>query len=240
MAKNAAPLLIGVGALALLASGKKKKAPSKPGRTRHGVFVADDCSMVEIRSQEKLRNFLNGAYRELRETDPDLDWFQLTDALFGDIAPDCGGFPEDPQSADVAEFYAFVLRTVAYKLIGDKLGNIIDIITDDRVGEFGNWYKEYVGGLLSDLPEGIPEDQVGFSPDYTKFYVGPKWESRTLIPGLKNLISSGNENPVEMFMRTHNVALGRNFVRFIDLPPQEPNVQTVYNQIQTAYQTLKG
>jgi hypothetical protein len=239
MAKSAAPILLGVGALALLASGKKK-APSRPGRTRHGVFVSDDCSELEIRDQEKLRNFINGAYRELRDSDPELDWFDLTDALFGDIAPDCEGYPDDPQSADVAEFYAFILRSVAYKLIGDKLGNILDIITDDRVGDFGKWYKAYGGGLMSDLPKDIPDDQVGFSPDYTKSYVGPKWESKTLIPYMKNLVQAGSDKPVEMFMRTHNVALGRNFVRFIDLPEQEPNVQALFEQIHAAFNTANS
>jgi hypothetical protein len=239
MAKSAAPLLLGLGALALMAG--KKKTGGVSGRTRQGVFVSTDCTQVEIRNQERLRNFINGAYRELREADPDLDWFELTDALFGDIAPDCGGYPEDPYSADVADFYAFMLRTVAYKLVEDNPANLVEIFTEDRIADFGSWYKIYAGGPPGDLPENIPLDQVGFSPDFTQVYIGPQWESKTVIPYLQEKVKAGEaEEAIEMFMRDHNAAIGRQFVRFFDLPKQEPNVQTLHQKIQDAFDAVAG
>ena len=89
MAKSALPLIVGAGAAAILLS-KKKSGKAKGGVAgRWGVRVSSDCQTVDIVDPELFNQFLFGAFNELVETDPSLSLIQMTDALFGDVAPGC-------------------------------------------------------------------------------------------------------------------------------------------------------
>lgn len=240
MAKSAAPILLGAGALALLAMSGKKSPSSKGGRIRHGVFVSDDCKTIRVANYDRFRDYIRGGFNELHEDRPELDWFGIAHRLFDDIAPDCTGFPGAPASADTVMIWTTVLRMVGYLLVEDRLGNLINLVTDDRLQKLAEWTQAYGGGVPGDLPADIPENQAGFSPNFSKSWIGPSWRSQTLIPFLESEKGEGTTGDAayDRFVNNHNVAVGTYHLPIIELPGNEPKVQEFLERISTAVQEI--
>jgi hypothetical protein len=113
MAKSAAPLLLGAGAIALFAS--QKKASAKP---RFGLRVNTACQ-VELIDVDKYKAFLRGGYLEEIEDNPGYGPLELASALFADVAPHCHHFPEQPESMDVYRLYLNILGHMSTFLVED-------------------------------------------------------------------------------------------------------------------------
>jgi hypothetical protein len=240
MAKSAAPLLLGAGAIALFAMGNKKSSPNKGGRIRHGVFVSHDCKTIRVANYDRFRDYIRGGFNELHEGRPELDWFDISHRLFDDAAPDCTGFPGTPASADTVMLWTTILRMVGYLLAEEKLSNLIDIISDDRMAKLAEWTQAYGGGVPGDLPADIPENQAGFSPDFSKSWIGPSWRSQTLMPFLESEKGEGRTGDAayDRFVNNHNVAVGTYHLPIIELPGNEPKVQKLLERISTAVQEI--
>src|SRR5690606_4193050 len=109
------PLLAGGAAVVLLSRSKKKS--KKSNGSRWGVKVSADCKSVTITDSKLFHQFMYGAFHELVEIDPTLSLIQMSDALFGDVAPNCTGFPGEPESAEVAELYAIIARNIGQYMV---------------------------------------------------------------------------------------------------------------------------
>ena len=239
MAKSVAPLLIGAGAIALLATRKKKGAGTPalgPGRMRNGVFVSADCKTIQVADYERVDNYVRGGFAEMREARPELDWFGIAERMFDDTAPNCTGFPGTAESAGVVMLYTTFLRLVAYQMVEERILNAIDIISDERNSKLGEWVTIYGGGPPADLPGNVPEDQVGFSPDFSKSFVGPSWISRTLQPFMAAEAEQGRTGDAayDRFVNQHNVMVGSYFMPIVQLPMNESRVAMLLERIHEA------
>lgn len=234
MAKVSAPLLLGVGAIALLASRKRGSGSGLgPGRMRNGVFSSADCKTLRVADYDRFNNFMRGGFAELRASGANLDNYAITDRMFRDTAPGCTGFPGVPESADVVMLYMTMMRMVAYQLVEERIANAIDIISDERNAALTAWVNEYGGGPPNELPGNVPEDQVGFSPNYKQRFVGPAWVANTLEPFMASEGQGGRfgDDAYDRFVNGHNVMVGTSFVPIVELPMNEAKVAEFLDRI---------
>lgn len=240
MAKTgtALPVIAGGAALLMLSGRKKKKGTSLPASSgsRWGIRIVDDCKGVEVTDPELFNKFMYGAFNELVETDPSLSLIQMTDALFGDVAPSCSGFPEEPESAEVAELYATIARHIGRFMIHDSR---VDINASKLVDEatkisFVDWYIRWRNYPSSDIPK-APENQVAFSSDMSTYQVGPKWYEETVVPFVA---SSGQEGRLETvfedFVASRGVMVGRVVKPISELPQDSPIVNDFLDGLEEA------
>lgn len=239
MAKStsALPILAGGAAVLFLAGGKKKKKKAS-GNVRWGIRISSDCSKVDVVDQKLFNQFMFGAFNELVEIDPSLSLIQMSDALFGDVAPNCSGFPEDPESAEVAELYAVIARNVVQFMLADprlqiSMGELVDEATKIS---FTDWYRAWRNYPSADAPE-APSDQVSFSSDLSTFKIGSKWYTQTLLPFVKQAAEAGSLDSVfENFVASMGVLVGRFVMPISDLPQDEESVVRFLDEIQKAIQ----
>lgn len=242
---SALPILAGGAAVLLLASGKKKKkkgngAPSS--KTRWGIRISSDCKNVDVVDVELFHQFMFGAFNELVSADPRLTLIQMTDALFGDIAPDCSGFPEEPQSAQVAELYAVIARNIGQFMVADprvdiSMGGLID---DATKISFTDWYRAWRNYPSPDVPE-APVDQVSFSSDLSTFSVGSNWYTKTVFPFVTEAAHAGRlETVFEDFVKSRGVKVGQFVMPIADLPQDEESVIQFLNEVQSAIEQAEG
>lgn len=230
MAKSTAPILLGAGAVAVLASSKKKKKK----RGHWGIYVSKDCQRVEVTNQLLFRDFLLGGYKELIGIDPELDVFQVTDAMFGEVAPACSPFPENPESAGVVELYSIIVKSVTGFMVADQNPNILAMMKDPRAIEFAKWYYHWKNPPDSALPD-IPADQVGFSSDYSNYEIGKQWYTGTVAPFVRNMKQSGNGNKAyKAFIENRAVSVGRMILPIAELPTDRPMVTQFLEQVKAA------
>ena len=235
---SALPIIAGGAALLLLSGGKKKKkkGTSSGGKVRWGIRVSDDCKTVEVVDVNLFHKFMFGAFNELVETDPSLSLIQMTDALFGDIAPDCGGFPEEPQSAEVAELYAIIARNVGQFMVADprvdlSMGELIDEATKIS---FTDWYRAWRNYPSTEVPD-APSDQVSFPSDLSTFKIGSDWYANTLLPFVAQAGEEGRlETVFEDFVGSRGVLVGQFVMPISDLDQGEESVVAFLNELQAA------
>jgi len=236
MAKNSAlPLVAGAGAVLLLSSKKKKKKRSGP-RARWGVRVSSDCKTVEVVDAGLFNQFMFGAYEELISVDSNLTLIQVSDALFGEVAPNCSGFPEDPESADVAELYAVIARNIAFFMArdhrtADSMGSLLDEATNIAFVDWYRWWRNYPS---SDIPEG-PSAQVVFASDLSGYKIGPNWFEEVVRPFVQSAQENGRiEMAFEDFVNNLGVIVGQFTKPIQELPQDKPAVQNFMNELQAA------
>ncbi len=236
MAKSALPLIIGAGAAAVLLSKKKKKSGKGGGAGRWGVQVSSDCRTVDIVNPELFSQFLFGAFNELVETDPSLTLIQMTDALFGDVAPDCSGFPEDPQSAAVAELYAVIARAMGQYMVNDPrvdltIGGLIDQATQTT---FTDWYRAWRNYPSSDVAV-VPSSEVSFSSDLSIYEIGPDWYKETVVPFVL-VVSDSNrlDMAFEDFVASRGVMVGQFIAPISELPQDVDSVEDFLDKLEEA------
>jgi hypothetical protein len=238
MAKNSAlPIVAGGAAVLLLASGKKKrKRPSGKKRTRWGVRISSDCNTVEVVNQKLFNQFLYGAYDELISVDPSLTLIQVTDALFGEVAPDCSGFPEEPESAEIAELYAVLARAIASFMstdprTKDSIGTLLDEATNVSFVDWYRWWRNYPS---PDLPD-APSAQVAFSSDLSNYKIGENWFEEIVRPFVQEAYEAGRiESAYEDFVNNLGVQVGRFTMPISELPPDTPTVKDFLKKLQDA------
>ncbi len=232
MAKtSAAPLLLGAGAVAFAAS-KGKKRKSKRGHW--GVYVSKDCQTVEITNQMLFRDFVRGGYQELFDVDPNLDVLQISDALFGEVAPQCSPFPEEPESAGLAELYRSIVAGVTETMVETGNARIKGMLESPRAKEFAQWYMHWRNPPSSEIPD-VPANEVSFASDYSQFRIGKQWYSETVQPFVMTLVQAGNAgNAYEAFINNRAVAVGRFLLPISELPAEAPMVAQFLEQVKTA------
>lgn len=232
---SALPLIAGGAAVLMLANGKKKKKKTS-GNVRWGVRISDDCKKVDVVNAELFHQFMFGAFDELVSVDPSLSLIQMADALFGDIAPNCSGFPEDPESDEVAELYAVIARNVGQYMVDDPrvemtLGTLVDEATKIS---FTDWYRAWRNYPSANVPS-VPSDQVAFSSDLSDFEVGRQWYSATVLPFVEDAAESGRiETAFEDFVTNRGVMLGKFVMPISDLPQDEESVVRFIDELQAA------
>lgn len=231
MGKSAAPVLLGAGALAVLASSKKKK---KGKRGHWGIYVSKDCQRVEITNQLLFRDFLLGGYKELIGIDPALDVFQVSDAMFGEVAPHCSPFPEHPESVGLVELYGIIVKAVTGFMTADRNPKVLQMLDDPRAKEFAQWYEHWKNPPDSTLPN-TPSTEVGFSSDYSQYQIGKGWYDRTVVPFVHAMVQSGNTEQIyQAFIENRAVSVGRLILPIVDLPESQPMVVQFLEQVQAA------
>lgn len=235
--KSALPFIAGGAALLLLSSQDKRKRTAKSsGKSRWGIQVSPDCKTVNVVDAKLFNRFMLGAFNELVETDPSLTLIQMTDALFGDVAPNCRGFPEDPQSAEVAELYATIARSIFQFMVGDprikaSAGEMIDEATQIS---FVDWYRAWRNYPSSDIPE-APDDQVSFSSDLSTFYIGTQWYPKTVVPFVAEAAKNGEMDIVfKKFTNERNVLVGQFTTPIDELPQDEVAVVEFLDKLEEA------
>jgi len=231
------------GGIAIAAASSRKKktrgagGPSSiPGSVRRGVRVSDDCSSVDIVNRGVFDNFTYGAYEELMAVDPSYSVFQITDALFGEVAPDCSAFPEEPESADVAELYAVIARMVALYMSQDPRveGKVGDRISEAQAVGFTDWYRSWRNYPSSDVPQ-APSTVVSFSSDYSNYKIGEDWYAQILVPFVANAKDQGRlDSAFEDFLNTYMVAFGVDRVPMSELPLDNPTVQDFMRMLEAS------
>lgn len=236
MAKSALPIIAAGGAALLLTSSGGKKKGKKGKRGRWGVGVSKDCKTITVYNSDLLMDFLFNAYKELIEADPDLKALQITDALFGDILPNCSGFPERPESPAVVEFYAFIARHVSMFMVDDPS---ISVTPKDMVDEatsiaFGDWYTQWRDYPTPELPS-APSDQVAFSSDFSSYKIGKDWYNNNIKPFVASELSDGRSDSIfEDYVDNRGVQVGK-FVRVIsNLPEDKKSVQEFLDKLEDA------
>lgn len=232
MAGSALPILAGGAALILFSGGKKKRKISGP--TRWGVRVTPDCKEITIVNPELFQKFLIGAFDELVQTDPTLGILQLTDALFGDVAPNCSGFPEEPESPAVAELYATIARTMARLMIEDPRvsASDTDLVDETTQIAFADWYRGWRNYPSSEVMH-VPEEQVSFSADYTNYEIGPKWYEKTIRPEATAALHEGRiDSLYEFVVERRGVLVGRFVTPISELPEGKPAVEEFLDKLE--------
>ena len=226
--QNIAPIVIGAGAIALLAGGKKNGV----GRTRFGVHVSKECA-VDIVDEDKYMTFLRGAYLEERADNPGYGPFEMAEALFTDVAPGCHHFPEQPETMDVFRLYLNILGHVSNFMVEDgtvKPSQILELREDSEFIKWSEFNEKHLGRMWGHLPE----DQVNFAKDYSEYRIGPLWEEDNLAPFVIAGKNAGlsNQEIYDSFAAKRNVLVGETeFVRIADLPANAPAVQEFQNRI---------
>lgn len=234
------PVLAG-GAALLLLSQKKKGKTQKSGETRWGIRVSVDCKRVEVVNPKLFNQFMFGAFNELVEIDPTLSLIQMTDALFGDVAPHCRGFPEDPGSSDVAELYAVVARNIGQFMVEDprvnmNIGSLVDEATKIA---FIDWYRAWRNYPSSEIPE-APADQVAFSSDFSSIHIGPDWYRKTVIPFVKGLAEHGTlDSAFEEFVSKLGVLVGQFVMPISELPQDRESVIQFLDRLEEAIESAQ-
>ncbi len=238
MAKNSSALpIIAGGAALLLVSGKKKRKKSG-NPSRWGVSISKDCQTVKIVDPKLFDQFLFGAYDELAAIDSSLRLIQITDSLYGEIAPDCAGFPEDPQSSEIAELYAVIARAVGSFMVMDPrndatMGAIIDEATQIS---FIDWYRAWRNYPTSDVPD-ILANQVAFASDMSSYIVGPNWFEETVRPFVQAAHDESRLDTVVVdFANNRGVLVGKFVMPIVELPPDEASVNAFMAELDAAMQ----
>jgi len=235
---SALPILAGGAAVLLLAGKKKKKKSGNGGNVRWGIRVSPDCTKVDVVDVNLFHKFMFGAFNELVSADPSLTLIQMSDALFGDIAPNCSGFPEDPESAEVAELYAIIARNVGQFMVADPrvdltMGALIDEATQIS---FTDWYRAWRNYPSSDVPE-APDNQVSFSSDLSTFKVGSNWYVDTILPFVGEAGAAGRlETAFEDFVGNRGVLVGKFVMPIAELPQDNETVVRFLNELQASVQ----
>lgn len=239
MAKSssALPLLAGGAALVFLGGKKKKKKKGiSGGKSRWGIQISSDCMEVNVVDVDLFHKFMFGAFNELVDADPSLSLIQMSDALFGDVAPNCSGFPEDPESDQVAELYAVIARNVGQFMVADPrvdltMGGLIDEATKIS---FTDWYRAWRNYPSSD-PTAAPQDQVSFATDMSNYTIGPEWYTKTVLPFVAAAGEAGRaESAFEDFANNRGVKVGQFVMPISGLPQDEPKVVEFLNVLQEA------
>jgi len=226
MAKSAAPLLLGAGALALFVAQKKVT------KARFGLRVNGKCQ-VEIIDGDKYKAFLRGAYLEEIEDNPGYGPLELAGVLFADVAPHCHHFPEQPESMEIYRLYLNILGHVSTFLVDDgklKPSQILELREDS---EFVKW-SEHNLEALSAKWGALPENQVGFAKDHSEYRIGKNWEEETLAPFVMQGKEEGlgDQEIYDAFITKKSVMVGEHkFVRISDLPQNEPAVEEFEERI---------
>ena len=233
MAKtSAAPLLLAGGAVALAVSkGKKKK---KSARGHWGVYVSRDCQKVEITKQTLFRDFVLGGYKELIGIDPDFDIFQISDALYGEVAPHCSPFPENPESPGLAELYRRIVAGVTEAMVTSRNPRVKEMMQSPRAKEFAQWYIHWRNPPSPEIPD-APASEVAFASDYSQFRIGKQWYAETVAPFVKALVKAGNANQIyDAFISNRAVVVGRALLPINTLPVSQPMVEQFLGQVRAA------
>lgn len=235
---SALPIVAGGAALLLLSSSKKKKKKSSGPRSRWGVSVSKDCNTVTVVNQDLFNQFLYGAYDELVSIDPSLTLIQITDALFGEVAPTCSGFPEQPESSEIAELYAVIARAVGSYLVTDSrtkdsIGSLIDEATEIS---FVDWYIGWRNYPSPEIPD-KPSNQVAFSSDLSGYDIGPSWFEENVRPFVQNGQNEGwIDSAYEKFIDSAGVMVGRFIMPIKELPQDVPSVKDFLSKVEEAIQ----
>lgn len=238
--KSALPILAG-GAAVLILSSKKNKKKDKSKSSRWGVAVSSDCESVRVVDPRLFDQFLFGAYEELISVDSSLTLIQVTDALFGEVAPNCSGFPENPESSSIAELYAVIARAIASFMARDprtkdSMGTLIDEAT--RIS-FTDWYRYWRNYPSSDIPE-APDAQVAFSSDFSQYQIGDRWFGEIIVPFVEE--SKENErldSAFEDFYGNFGVQVGQFTVPISELPSEMDSVKDFLSKLKEAIDKAK-
>ncbi len=231
MAKSAAPLLIGAGAIAVAATKKKKKKK----RGHWGIYISKDCQNVEITNSELFRKFVLGATKELIDIDPNLDILQVTDSLYGEVAPHCSPFPENPESPLLAELYKRIVAGVTDAMIRlGKSEQVKAMVGSARAGEFSQWYAHWRNPPSSQIPDTASSD-VAFASDYSQYRIGNDWYAQQVVPFVEAMAQAGatQQTIYDEFLTNRAVLLGRFYIPIADMPKEQMVVQFL-KQIQDA------
>lgn len=238
MAKSAAPILLGATAVAVIASKKKKKKK----RGHWGIYVSKDCQRVEITNEILFRDFLLGGYKELIAADPELDIFQISDAMFGEVAPHCAPFPEEPKSLGIVELYKIIVRTVTGFMVADRNPKILNMVENPRAKEFVQWIEYWKNPPDSTMPE-IPPDQAGFSSDFAQYKIGKQWYAQTVQPFVSAMMQAGTVDVDQLFqefIENRAVSVGRLILPIAELPKDSPMVVQFLEQVRAAVEQARA
>lgn len=237
---SALPVLAG-GAALLLLSQKKKGKTQKSGGSRWGIRVSADCKKVEVVDSKLFNQFMFGAFNELVEIDPTLSLIQMTDALFGDVAPHCSGFPEDPGSAEVAELYAVIARHIGQFMVEDprvemNMGSLVDEATKIA---FTDWYRAWRNYPSSEIHE-APSDQIAFPSDFSSLHIGKDWYRKTVIPFVEDAAKRGTlDAAFEEFVSKFGVLVGQFVMPIAELPQDKESVIQFLDKLEEAIEEAR-
>lgn len=238
MAKSSAlPLLVGGAAALALASNKKKKKKKSSGgggKIRWGVRVTPDCQEVIIENDELFSDFILAGYQELHDIDPNLDVIEISTALFGEVAPDCSAFPEEPESGAIAELFAFVMRRVAFYMVADGRQQNIDLVEESMGIAFNDWYtqwRDYPSSKIYDFPP----SQAAFSSDFSNYKIGKDWYRKTIKPFVIMASRQGKtETAFEDYVANNRVLVGEFERDIASLPQDKPAVDDYLDEVEAA------
>lgn len=224
------PVLVG-GAVLVVASKKKKKTKS----SHWGVRVVKGCD-VEIVNDELFDRFIVGAFHELIDIDPDLDAFQLTDSMFGEVAPECGIFPEEPASDSAVDFYFLLLKANTRALLAKGLATKQEIAQHPRAQEFIEWYTYWRNPPSASVPA-VPDNQVGFASDFSNYVIGPNWYAETVVPFVRS--KPEDDDILTAFADERAVAVGKIAMPIAQLPIAYEAVEDFVDKLTAAIEQAK-
>lgn len=231
MAKKTSPLvpvLVGGAALAVVSKKKKKKRKS----SHWGVRVVRGCD-IEIVDDDLFARFVVGAFHELIEIDPNLDVFQLTDSMYGEVASDCATFPEEPASNSSVDFYMMLLKANTRHLMQKGLATKAEMAANPRTEEFVNWYMYWRNPSSPAVPP-VPNNQVGFASDFSDYIIGPNWYSETVLPFVQSKKGELGVDMLMAFAEAKAVAVGKIAVPIVQLPAGPATVADFIDKLNEA------
>lgn len=241
MAKSALPLLAAGGAaLLFVSSGSKKGKKKKKGRW--GVSISGKCKTITVYDADLLMDFLFNAYKELMEADPDLTVLQVTDALFGDIAPNCSGFPEKPESPAVVEFYTFIARHVAMFMVDDPAKDVTpkDMVDEATSIAFDDWYKQWRNYPSAEVQQ-APSSQVAFSSDLSDYKIGSDWYTQNIKPFAEQAKAENRvDSAFEDYVENRGVLVGSFIQPISELPEGKDAVEDFLDKLDAALERAFG
>lgn len=235
MAKSALPLIAAGGAALLFVSGSGKKGKKKK-KGRWGVSITNKCKTITVYDADLLMDFLFNGYKELMDADPDLTALQVTDALFGDIAPHCSGFPEKPESPAIVEFYTFIARHVSMFMVDDPDKDVTpqDMIDQATSIAFDDWYKQWRNYPSSEIQD-APSSQVAFSSDLSKYEIGSDWYNENIKPFAQEAKAAGRaDSAFEDYVETRGVLVGSFVEPISELPADKDTVDDFLDKLEDA------
>ena len=236
MAKMSPIVPVAAAGAALLLMSKKKRRPSPGGTSRFGVHVSSDCQTVVVKDKDLFLQYLIGATKELIDIDQSLTAIQLTDALFGDLAPGCSGFPEEPESGAVVELYSTIARTVTRILAYDPRVQVSseDFIDKTTAIAYNDWYKAWRNYPSAVVP-GVPDGQVSFSSDLSSYEISPTWYENTVKPFVHEAVQQGaGDTAYESFVDQRGVLVGELVEPIAGLPEGNSVVEKFLDELESA------
>ncbi len=183
---NMLPLLAIAGGAALLLAKKSKVTAKLPSSGDHGVYVDAGCPNLKIGDEEMFESFITSHYEAMRDggvTDP----FEIANAIFEEIAPDCPYYPNDMEGAGSIDIYSRLVAMASTSLWRDDVITMDDLKGHPNATDYTAWLNEHKARY--ELPGGNDVYIVG---DGEGIIISQGWAQNVLFPFISKSYAEGS------------------------------------------------